>query len=46
MKLVKKAAKVVLVGFAITTMVTFSSRIVKLPPIQMLAQVTETVHLS
>lgn len=47
MKIVKNVAKVVLVGVAIFTLVrTSSSTIPKLPPIQMLGQVTETLHLS
>ena len=47
MKLVKKAAKIILVGFAIFTLIRpMSSTIPKLPPIHMLGQVTETVHLS
>lgn len=47
MNLVKKAAKVLVIGFAIFTFIRpMSSTIPRLPPIQMLGQVTETVHLS
>ena len=47
MNFVKKAAKVLVIGIAVFTMIRpMSSTIPKLPPIQMLGQVTETVHLS
>lgn len=47
MNIVKKAAKLLVIGLVAFTLIRpMSSTIPRLPPIQMLGQVTETVHLS